>query len=132
MVIAYRTCILSRNIINTKTKKVIHKGQKTKPEFNVEEAEFTGGHPENVKFEESTIEKYGNHGSDFSEVERFATGKNVTKDKSGKVKEVETLPTTKKADQLEWARGRAEAEADAAADMADDFASGGVARLLGE
>jgi len=107
-------------------------GKKTQEEFNVEEAEFTGGHPENVKFEESTIEKYGNHGSDFSEVERFATGKNVTKDKSGKVKEVETLPTTKKADQLEWARGRAEAEADAAADMADDFASGGVARLLGE
>jgi hypothetical protein len=107
-------------------------GGKTKEEFTVEEAEFTGGDPENVKFEESTIEKYGDHGSDFSEVERFATGKNVIKDKSGKFKEVETLPTTKKADQLEWARGRAEAEADAAADMADDFASGGLAKMLGE
>jgi hypothetical protein len=107
-------------------------GGKTKEEFTVEESEFTGGDPENVKFEESTIEKYGDHGSDFSEVERFATGRNVIKDKSGKFKEVETLPTTKKADQLEWARGRAEAEADAAADMADDFASGGLAKMLGE
>ena len=112
--------------------KVKSKGQEIPEEFNVEEAEFTGGHPENVKFEESVVEKYGDHGSDFSEVERFATGKNVIKDKSGKFKEVETLPTTKKADQLEWARGRAEAEADAAADMADDYASGGIARMLGE
>jgi len=29
--------------------------KKTKPEFWVEEAEFTGGHPENVKFEESLL-----------------------------------------------------------------------------
>ena len=54
------------------------KGTKTKEEFWVEEAEFTGGHPENVKFEESISEKFGQHGSDFSEVEKFATGK-VTK-----------------------------------------------------
>ena len=33
----------------TKTKK----GIKTKDEFIVDEAEFTGGHPENIKFEES-------------------------------------------------------------------------------
>jgi hypothetical protein len=105
---------------------------KTKEEFWVEEAEFTGGHPENVKFDESTIEKYGEHGSDFSEVERFATGKNVIKDKSGKFKEVKTLPPTKKAEGLEWARGRAEAQAEEAAEMADDFASGGIARMLGE
>ena len=53
------------------------KGQraKTKEEFNVEEAEFTGGHPENVKFEESTVNKFGNHESNFDEVEMFATGK---------------------------------------------------------
>ena len=44
-------------------------GGKTKEEFTVEEAEWTGGHPENVKFEESTIEKFGEHGSDFTEVE---------------------------------------------------------------
>jgi hypothetical protein len=50
-------------------------GGKIKEEFTVEEAEFTGGHPENVKFEESTIEKFGNHGSNFDEVEMFATGK---------------------------------------------------------
>ena len=48
---------------------------KTKEEFNVEEAEFTGGHPENVKFEESVIEKFGDHASNFDEVELFATGK---------------------------------------------------------
>jgi hypothetical protein len=58
--------------------KVKSQGKEVPEEFNVEEAEFTGGHPENVKFEESTIEKYGDHGSDFSEVEKFATGK-VTK-----------------------------------------------------
>ena len=51
------------------------KGTKTKEEFWVEEAEFTGGHPENVKFEESTINKFGEHGSNFDEVEKFATGK---------------------------------------------------------
>jgi hypothetical protein len=48
---------------------------KTKEEFWVEEAEFSGGHPENVKFEESTFEKFGEHGSNFDEVEMFATGK---------------------------------------------------------
>jgi len=48
---------------------------KTKEEFWVEEAEFSGGHPENVKFEESTFEKFGEHGSNFDEVEKFATGK---------------------------------------------------------
>jgi hypothetical protein len=47
-------------------------GTKTKEEFNVEEAEFTGGHPENVKFEESTINKFGEHESDFREIEKFA------------------------------------------------------------
>jgi len=52
------------------------KGTKTKEEFNVEEAEFTGGHPENVKFEEMSSNKFGKHESDFSEVEAFATGKN--------------------------------------------------------
>jgi hypothetical protein len=111
----YRASEWIEPTINTKTQKVIHKGQKTKPEFNVEEAEFTGGHPENVKFEESTIEKFGEHGSNFDEVEKFATGK---------VKKTKPL---KKAEQLDWARGRAEAEADTAADLADDldFASGG-------
>jgi len=57
-------------------------GGKTKEEFWVEEAEFTGGHPENIKFEESTIEKFGKHESDFSEVEAFAKG---TKKKTRKI-----------------------------------------------
>ena len=59
------------------------KGSKTKEEFWVEEAEFTGGHPENVKFEESTFNKFGEHGSDFSEVEEFATGLKKGKGGSG-------------------------------------------------
>ena len=58
-------------------------GTKTKEEFNVEEAEFTGGHPENIKFEESVIEKFGEHASDFSEVEEFATGLKKGKGGSG-------------------------------------------------
>ena len=55
----------------------IKKGKptKTKEEFNVEEAEFTGGHPENIKFEESTFSKFGKHESNFSEVEAFSKGK---------------------------------------------------------
>ena len=59
----------------TKNKETIGKAGKTKEDFWVEEAEFTGGHPENIKFEESTIEKFGEHGSNFAEVEKFATGK---------------------------------------------------------
>jgi hypothetical protein len=51
------------------------KGTKTKEEFWVEEAEFTGGHPENVKFEDVSVEKFGKHASNFDEVEAFATGK---------------------------------------------------------
>ena len=59
------------------------KGVKTKEEFNVEEAEFTGGHPENVKFEETSIQKYGEHETDFSEIEEFATGLKKGKGGSG-------------------------------------------------
>ena len=78
----------------------------------VEEAEFTGGHPENIKFEESTIEKYGEHGSDFTEVEKYATGK-----------------TTKgsKAQKEVW-----EADWDDSLPDYEDYASGGLARMLGE
>ena len=114
--------------LNYKASEVIEpikgkKGTTTKEEFWVEEAEFTGGHPENVKFEESTFEKFGEHGSDFTEVEKFATGK---------VKKAKPL---KKRKATEWNEGSAQAEADAAAERghwiddrvpeADDFASGG-------
>jgi len=86
---------------------------KTKEEFWVEEAEFTGGHPENIKFEESTFEKFGEHGSNFDEVEKFATGK-VKKSK----------PTKKKL-RTEYESGKAEADAEAYWDEHGDFASGG-------
>jgi hypothetical protein len=94
---------------------------KTKEEFWVDEAEFTGGHPENVKFEESVGFKYGDHGSDFGEVERFATGKkNIDKKRVGKQR-----------DKDNWAEGRAEAEAEA--QMVDnpdiEYAKGGRASL---
>ena len=101
-------------------KKGQKKGIKTKDEFDVEEAEFTGD-AENIKYEESSIEKYGDHGSDFSEVEKYATGKNVDKKIVGKKREAD-----------EWAQGQAEADAEKWADEADDFAKGGVAHLLGE
>mgnify|MGYP001428083996 CR=1 FL=1 len=94
------------------------KGVKTKDEFWVEEAEFTGGHPENIKFEESSFEKYGEHASDFSEVEYYATGKNVDEF---------NLKGTKKAKADEFAQGRAEMQW---AEEADDFAKGGLAGVL--
>jgi hypothetical protein len=111
----------------SKTKKVKNKkGVKTKDEFWVEEAEFTGD-AESVKYEDSVVEKYGNHASDFTEVEKYATGKNVDK---------YNLKGTKKREADEWAQGRAEAEAESWADEADDFeaddfASGGLAHMLG-
>ena len=92
------------------------KGQKEPDEFIVEEAEFTGGHPENVKFEESSFNNYGEHGSDFRELEEFATGK-VTKE-------------SKPAKQV-W-----EADWDDVIDPSDEggfgMASGGLASALGE
>ena len=87
-------------------------GVKTKDEFYVEEAEFTGGHPENIKFEESSFNNYGEHGSDFSELEEFATGK-VTKES--------------KAQKQVW-----EADWDDSLPDSEDFASGGLAYALGE
>ena len=89
----------------SKPGKVTHKGGKTNEEFWVEEAEFTGGHPENIKFEESSVSKYGEHGSDFSEVEKFATGK-VTK----------TKPSIK-AERAHWV-------------PEEDYAAGGIAKLV--
>ena len=100
-----------------------HKDQKTKEEFWVEEAEFTGGHPENVKFEESTFNKYGEHGSDFTEVEKFATGKNTVKSQFGSREQ--HLKPTKKRLRTEYESGKAEADAERWTDEADDFASGG-------
>ena len=93
------------------------KGVKTKDEFYVEEAEVTGGHPENVKFEESVQFNYGDHGSDFSEIERYAIGKNKDKKIVGK-----------QAARDDWAEGRAMEQAE----DVDDFAKGGLAYLLGE
>ena len=95
-------------------------GTKTKEEFWVEEAEFTGGHPENVKFEESTIEKFGDHGSNFDEVEMFATGK------------VKKSKPTKKRSQTEWEQEKAQADAEAYWEEHGDYASGGIAKMLGE
>jgi hypothetical protein len=100
----------------TKVGKVKGKGKKTKDEFFVDEAEFTGGHPENIKFEESVVEKYGDHASDFTEVEKYAIGKNIDKKIIGK-----------KAQSDAWAEGRAMEQAE---DV--DFAKGGLAYLLGE
>ena len=91
-------------------------GGKTKEEFNVEEAEFTGGHPENVKFEEVSVNKFGQHESNFDEVEMFATGKKKkTRDISSLQKQDEDL-----------------ADHFSNYPEPDDFASGGIAKMLGE
>jgi hypothetical protein len=96
----------------TKKGKKGKKGIKTKDEFMVEEAEFTGGHPENIKYEDVTVEKYGEHGSDFTEVEKYATGK--TSKGSKAQKEV-------------W-----EADWDDSLPDYEDYAKGGLAYMLGE
>jgi len=97
----------------------IKKGKptKTKDEFWVEEAEFTGGHPENVKFEESSFNKFGKHESDFSEVEAFS---------KGKIKKVRLK-------QIESSQKEAEDLADHFSNYPtpDDFASGGRVPLAG-
>ena len=87
------------------------KGIKTKDEFEIEEAEFTGD-AESVKYEDVSIEKYGEHGSDFTEVEKYATGK-----------------TSKgsKAQKQVW-----EADWDDSLPDYEDYASGGLAGMLGE
>ena len=110
--------------------KIKSQGKEVPEEFWVEEAEFTGGHPENIKFEESTIEKFGDHGSNFDEVEAFATGK------------VKKSKPTKKAERTEYESGKAEADAERVTDEAredvdfddlssDDFAEGGRVPLSG-
>ena len=98
------------------------RGKKTADEFSVEEAEFTGD-AENIKYEDSSYNNYGEHGSDFSEVEKYATGKNVDEF---------NIKGTKKREDAAFAEGRAEMEAEQAAEEMDEFASGGLAKLLGE
>ena len=102
----------------TKAGKVKGKGVKTKDEFWVEEAEFTGGHPENIKFEESSFNEFGKHESDFSEVEAFAKGK--TKKGSRKISESLDKQNEDLADHF------------SNYPEPDDYAKGGLAGLLGE
>jgi hypothetical protein len=111
------------------------KGVKTKDEFIVDEAEFTGGHPENVKFEESVQFKYGDHGSDFTEIEKYAIGKNTVKSQFGTFESNvarDKKVIGKQAERDAWAEGRAESRAMDDLDPDVEFASGGLARLLGE
>jgi hypothetical protein len=103
---------------NPKGEWLPNKGQKTKEEFNVEEAEFTGGHPENVKFEEVSVNKFGKHESDFSEVEAFAKGK--TKKGVRNVSESFDKMNEDIADRF------------ANYPDPDDYADGGIAKMLGE
>ena len=102
-------------------------GTKTKEEFNVEEAEFTGGHPENVKFEESTINKFGEHESDFREIEKFAIGKNTIKGQIGG----KSKPLKKHKDEYELQKEEGYFD-EAEKDFYEGKASGGVAKMLGE
>ena len=85
------------------------KGKKSKDEFDIEEAEFTGD-AESVNYEDSSFSKYGEQGSDFSEVEKYATGK-VSKES--------------KAQKQIW-----EADWDDSLPDYEDFAKGGLAGVL--
>ena len=85
------------------------KGKKSKDEFDIEEAEFTGD-AESVNYEDSSFSKYGKQGSDFSEVEKYATGK-VSKES--------------KAQKQIW-----EADWDDSLPDYEDFAKGGLAGVL--
>ena len=126
-------------VINSWTGKVDTKGKKTPEEFNVEEAEFTGGHPENVKFEETSVNKFGEHESDFREIEKFATGKNTVKGQIGseskssvrKYNRMGKSSTERKIDS--WDK-QSEDLADYFSNYPepDDYASGGIAKMLGE
>ena len=98
------------------------RGKKEADEFGVEEQEYTGD-GENVKYEDSSYNNYGEHGSDFSEVEKYATGKNTDEF---------NIKGTKKRESQQLAEGRAEMEAEQAFEEMDEFASGGLAKLLGE
>ena len=100
---------------------------KTPEEFNVEEAGFTGGHPENIKFEDSTIEKFGDHASDFSEVEKFAIGKNTIKGQIGG----KSKPLKKHKDEYKLQKEEGYFD-EAEKDFYEGKASGGVAKMLGE
>ena len=84
---------------------------------------FTWREHQNIKYEDSSVSNYGEHGSDFTEVEKYATGKNVDEF---------NIKGTKKREDTAFAEGRAEMEAEQAADEMDEFASGGLAKLLGE
>ena len=97
------------------------KGIKTTDEFYIDEAEFTGGHPENVKFEESVSERFGDEVSDLTELEAFAkktTTKKLHKAKGTKPKDVE-------GPQYDWDDVDPE-------DVIGDYATGGLAAMLGE
>ena len=98
------------------------RGKKETDEFGVEEAEYTGD-GESVNYEDSSYSNYGEHGSDFSEVEKYATGKNTDEF---------NIKGTKKRESQQFAEGRAEMEAEQAFEEMDEFASGGLAKLLGE
>ena len=126
-------------VINSWTGKVDTKGKKTPEEFNVEEAEFTGGHPENVKFEETSVNKFGEHESDFREIEKFATGKNTVKGQIGseskssvqKYNRMGKSSTERKIDS--WDKQNEDiADYFSNYPKPDDFALGGVAKMLGE
>ena len=120
----------------SKKGKVTHKGGKTEPEFNIEEAEFTGD-AESVKFEESTLNKYGEQGSDLTEVEGYAR---AADEKTGVVPKLYKESglsgvssekswgwRTKKGKKTRWEQERAEARAE---EFGDEFASGGIAGQL--
>jgi hypothetical protein len=114
-------------------------GQRIKPEFKATENDYRnyatdpdGGYE--TEFVENTVEEVKDLTSDLTKVKSFATKKGPTME--------EIVISKKKRDDVKYANERTSEYAadrgpdydpsDYIEDMADDFASGGIARMIGE
>jgi hypothetical protein len=114
-------------------------GQRIKPEFKATENDYRnyatdpdGGYE--TEFVENTVEEVKDLTSDLTKVKSFATKKGptmeeivISKKKRDDVKYANENPASYAAD-----RGPQYDPSDFVDDMADDFASGGIARMIGE
>ena len=115
-------------------------GGKTKSSFEASEAEPRAvGGPEDADIEFDGIREVNNVDDlmqDVSSLEEFATGKKLTGEKAAKAKKKRedyqrfTEDQVEQAEYLETKYGPYDDSA--MDDLADDFASGGIARMLGE
>jgi len=115
-------------------------GGKTEPSFEASEAEPRAvGGPEDADIEFDGIREVNNVDDlmqDVSSLEEFATGKKLTGEKAAKAKKKRDDYQRFTEDQVEQANYLEDKygpyDDSAMDDLADDFASGGIARMLGE